>query len=188
MSVKVRLFWFGLPLLVFLGLLVIFYNALQNDPRLLPAARLDKPIPAFALPDLLHPDQTITQSDLKGPLLLNVWATWCPACVQEHPFLLTLAGQGVRIVGLNYKDEPEAAAAYLDKHRNPYEQIILDVRGDLGFDLGVYGAPETYLIDAQGLIKYRHVGELNKQVWLKHFWSIWPSSPADAASPTLNAE
>jgi cytochrome c biogenesis protein CcmG/thiol:disulfide interchange protein DsbE len=99
------------------------------------------------------------------PALLNVWATWCFSCRVEHPYLLELAAQGVVIYGLNYKDEPEKAAQWLVDLGNPYTETIVDQRGDFGLDLGVYGAPETYVIDADGIIRHRHVGVVNAQVW-----------------------
>ena len=102
-------------------------------------------------------------------ILLNVWATWCPSCRAEHGYLVDLASQGVAIVGLNYKDERPAALSWLGRLGDPYVFNIFDPKGELGFDLGVYGAPETFLIDSMGLIKVRHVGALTEEVWEKKF-------------------
>jgi len=98
--------------------------------------------------------------------MLNVWATWCPSCRIEHPVLNQLAAEGVIIYGLNYKDTPDDALNYLQTLGNPYKKVISDTRGDLGLDLGVYGAPETYLVDANGIIIYRHVGVVTQENWL----------------------
>ena len=114
--------------------------------------------------------------------LLNVWATWCPACRAEHDYLQQLADSGVAIVGLNYKDEREAALKWLQQLGNPYEFNIYDPKGTLGFDLGVYGAPETYVIDAKGLVRYRHVGEVNERVWQSKFVPLLKALEQEAAA------
>lgn len=149
---------FSLPLIGFAVMVYFFGRAIGSDPSLLPSTRIDQSVPAFQLPVLEDPARTVSASDMRGPLLLNVWATWCPSCIVEHPVLVALAKEGIRMVGLNYKDEPQAARKYLEIHGNPFEVTIADVKGDLGLDLGVYGAPESYLIDAEGKIRYRHVG------------------------------
>ena len=160
-----KLFLF-LPLAVFIGLGLFLYKGLYLDPRELPSALIDKPMPAFELPSLTEPEKSLTQLDLKGDVaLVNVWATWCPTCKEEHQFLNQLAGEGVVIYGINYKDEPQKAQQWLVQYLNPYKAIVLDQEGRLGLDLGVYGAPETYVIDAQGTIRYRHVGAVDARVW-----------------------
>ncbi len=133
----------------------------------MPSALLDKPVPEFQLQSLQQPDRTLTRADLLGQkMLLNVWATWCPSCRVEHPWLLELAReQGVRIVGLNYKDERSAALSWLERLDNPYVFNIYDVEGRLGLDLGVYGAPETFVVDSAGIIRFKHVGVINETVW-----------------------
>lgn len=151
-----RVLLFALPLVLFLGLAAVFLSRLGEDPNALPTALAGQPLPAFTLPAL--DGGTLTQDDLRGPLLLNVWGTWCPACYQEHPYLLELAQRGVVIVGLNYKDDPAAARAFLARLGSPYRQVIVDADGRLGLDLGVYGAPETFVIDAQGIIRHRITG------------------------------
>ena len=107
------------------------------------------------------------------PLLLNVWATWCPTCRAEHQFLNALSGQGVRVVGLNYKDDRQKAVNWLDSLGNPYALSLFDGSGMLGLDLGVYGAPETFLIDGQGIIRWRHAGDLNARVWREQLQPLW---------------
>ncbi|MBG6248337.1 MULTISPECIES: DsbE family thiol:disulfide interchange protein [Symbiopectobacterium] len=107
------------------------------------------------------------------PLLLNVWATWCPTCRAEHRFLNMLAAQGVRIVGMNYKDDRVKAVDWLKELGNPYAMSLFDGNGMLGLDLGVYGAPETFLIDGRGIIRYRHAGDLNMQVWQETLKPLW---------------
>lgn len=107
------------------------------------------------------------------PLLLNVWATWCPTCRAEHRFLNMLAAQGVRIVGMNYKDDRVKAVDWLKELGNPYAMSLFDGNGMLGLDLGVYGAPETFLIDGRGIICYRHAGDLNMQVWQETLKPLW---------------
>ena len=96
---------------------------------------------------------------------MSVWASWCPSCKEEHPTLVKLAQQGVPILGLNYKDEPQDAMAYLARYGNPFGLVISDLKGDIGLDLGVYGAPETYLIDAQAQVRYRYVGVFDETIW-----------------------
>ena len=154
-----------LPLVAFLVLVLLLVRGLSLDPTELPSARLGDRVPAFDLP-LLNTAERRSADDWTGqPALLNVWATWCFSCRVEHPYLLELAGQGVVIYGLNYKDEPEKAAQWLVDLGNPYTETIVDQSGDFGLDLGVYGAPETYVIDADGIIRHRHVGVVNAQVW-----------------------
>ena len=156
-----------LPLLVFVVLGALLLNSLGKDPQLLPSAKLGKPLPNFKLPVLGKEGSFISAGQLKGQVfMLNVWATWCPSCRIEHPVLNQLAAEGVIIYGLNYKDTPDDALNYLQTLGNPYKKVISDTRGDLGLDLGVYGAPETYLVDANGIIIYRHVGVVTQENWL----------------------
>lgn len=182
---RTRWLLFSVPLLLFVAMVYFFGRAIGTDPSILPSARLDKPLPAFELPLLENPAQTITEARIKGPLLLNVWATWCPTCIVEHPVLMQLSTSGIRMVGLNYKDEPQAAIRYLEIHGNPFELNIVDLKGDFGLDLGVYGAPESYLIDAEGRIRYRHVGVITLDNWRDLLWPKWqemggamPGTPA----------
>ncbi|AYC32564.1 DsbE family thiol:disulfide interchange protein [Pseudomonas cavernae] len=154
-----------IPLLIFLGVALFLYRGLFLDPAELPSALIGKPVPAFSLP-AVQGEQTLTQADLLGkPALLNVWATWCIACRVEHPMLNKLAEQGVRIHGINYKDDNAAAQKWLQEFHNPYQLNINDAQGSLGLDLGVYGAPETFLIDAKGVIRHKFVGVIDQTVW-----------------------
>ncbi len=163
-------FLLSIPLLGFAALLFFLTKGLGNDPRLLPSALIDRPLPDFSLPDLQAPARALTVADLKGEIaLLNVWATWCPSCYDEHHQLLELAADGVPIFGLNYKDERQAALEWLSRLGNPYQRIVEDAQGQLGLDLGVYGAPETYLLDASGVVRYRHVGVVTGDVWNEQF-------------------
>ena len=178
MPKRLKLF---LPLLVFLLLISVFlYTLLKKDynPRLLPSALIDKPMPAFQLPLLMRPDVAVNEKQITQgkPTLLNIWASWCVSCRVEHPFLDQLAKQGVRIVGVNYKDERSDAEKWLANLGNPYQMIIFDYQGGLGLDLGVYGAPETYLLDGEGIIRYKHVGVVDETVWqstLKALYQQW---------------
>ena len=155
-----------LPLLLFLGIALFLYRGLYLDPQELPSALIGKPFPAFALPSVLEPGKTISQADLLGkPALVNVWATWCPSCRAEHPLLNKLAASGVTIHGINYKDQREPAQKWLRELHNPYQLNIEDGAGTLGLDLGVTGAPETFFIDAKGIIRDKYVGVIDEQVW-----------------------
>ena len=153
-----RVLLFALPLLAFLALAALFLSRLGENSDALPTALAGKPMPAFSLPTL--DGAVASERDLRGPLLLNVWATWCPSCYEEHPYLLELAQQGVAIVGLNYKDDVPAAREFLAGRGSPYRTVLVDADGRLGLDLGVYGAPETFVIDAQGRILHRVTGVL----------------------------
>jgi cytochrome c biogenesis protein CcmG/thiol:disulfide interchange protein DsbE len=155
----------AIPLLLFLGVALFLYRGLYLDPSALPSAVIDKPFPAFSLP-AVQDGRALSRADLLGkPALVNVWGTWCVACRVEHPVLNKLAGQGVVIYGINYKDENAAAQHWLDTFHDPYQLNIADAQGTLGLDLGVYGAPETFLIDARGVIRYKHVGIIDESVW-----------------------
>ena len=170
MSPRLKLLLLSLPLAAFLVLLLLLRQGLDNDPTLLPSALIDQPLPKFSAPALAEPQRTVTPADLQGHIaLLNVWATWCPTCLAEHAALKALADQGVVIYGVNYKDDPDKARQWLQQFGDPYRLTINDEAGQLGIDLGVYGAPETYLLDARGVIRYRHVGALDDQVWREKF-------------------
>ena len=154
-----------LPLAVFLLVAVFLYRGLYLDPAELPSAMIGKPFPAFALANV-QGDRQLTEADLKGkPALVNVWATWCISCKVEHPVLNKLAQQGVVIYGVNYKDVNADALKWLAEFHNPYQMDIRDEQGTLGLDLGVYGAPETFFIDAKGIIRDKYVGVIDETVW-----------------------
>lgn len=156
-----------IPFAIFVILAVVLLKGLERDPNNLPSALIGKQVPDFALPDLFQAEKKVTADIFKGHVsLLNVWATWCPSCRVEHPFLVKLAReQGVRIIGMDYKDDDEEAKRWLEKLGNPYAVSFADKQGHLGVDLGVFGAPETYLIDAEGVIRAKHVGVVDERVW-----------------------
>lgn len=154
-----------LPLAIFLVGAVFLYRGLYLDPSELPSALIGKPVPEFSLP-AVEGGKTLTRADLLGkPALLNVWATWCISCRVEHPVLNKLAQQGVRVYGVNYKDENAAALKWLKEFHNPYQLNIDDKDGSLGLNLGVYGAPETFFIDSKGIIRHKFVGVIDEVVW-----------------------
>ncbi len=158
---RLRLF---IPLLVFIALALLFWRGLSLDPNYMPSALENRPLPAFTAATL--DGASISDTDLRGaPALVNVWATWCPSCAAEHAYLNELARRGVRIYGINYKDDPAAARRWIAEKGNPYVANILDPSGHLGLDLGVTGAPETYLIDAAGVVHLRHQGPVDERVW-----------------------
>jgi cytochrome c biogenesis protein CcmG/thiol:disulfide interchange protein DsbE len=162
---KARAWLWGIPLILFLGFAILLFSRIGEDSTALPSARLGKPLPEFRLPSLID-GRELTAADVRGkPVVLNVWASWCPSCRQEHPALLKLAQAGIPVIGLNYKDAPEDAQAWLARLGNPFQLIISDQQGNLGLDMGVYGAPETYLLDAQGQIRYRYVGVFDEASW-----------------------
>ena len=154
-----------LPLFLFALLAMFLFRGLFLDPTEMPSALIDRPLPTFSLPTL-GGDRQLSRDDVTGEVaLLNVWATWCVSCRVEHPYLKQLADAGIPIYGLNYKDTDSAAQRWLQELGNPYRLNIADREGTLGVDLGVYGAPETYLLDASGVVRYRHVGVVDEQVW-----------------------
>ncbi len=157
---------FFIPLAVFLLLAVFLGIGLTLNPREVPSPLIDKPAPAFSLPQLRDPQVTLTAESLRGKVwLLNVFASWCTPCLEEHPLLVELAAGGaVPIYGLNYKDARDAALKWLGRHGDPYTAVIVDPDGRAGIDYGVYGVPETFVIDRQGVIRFKHVGPLNRKV------------------------
>lgn len=151
-----------LPLILFLGLVGYFAVGLRHDPSVLPSAMIDKPAPDFALGPVLDGVPGLSSQDLKGQVsLVNVFASWCAPCRVEHPLLTRLAReQGIAINAIAYKDKPEATRTFLAQMGNPFSRIGMDQDGRVAIDWGVYGVPETYVIDRQGRIRYRHVGPL----------------------------
>ncbi|MCL7461707.1 DsbE family thiol:disulfide interchange protein [Pseudomonas sp. NW5] len=155
-----------LPLLGFLVLAGLLYKGLFLDPRDIGSTMIGKPLPSFALPSLEDPQRTVRAEDLRGqPALLNVWATWCPTCRDEHEMLNRLAAQGVLVYGVNYKDDSELARRWLAQLGNPYRLNVADPQGSLGINLGVYGAPETFLLDKDGIVRHKYVGAIDERVW-----------------------
>lgn len=159
------------PAIIFLFLVGFLFVGLYKDPSLVPSPLIGKPVPTFAVSTLRDANKTITDKDLQGKIaLINVWATWCPACKQEHATLVQLAKQvEIPIYGLNYKDDRASAIQWLRDYGDPYVLNIFDENGRIGIDFGVYGAPETFLIDAQGVIQHKLVGIMTPQVWQTQF-------------------
>lgn len=155
----------GFVLLVALFGFGIWWNT-RHDPSEVPSPLIDKPAPAFALPKLDDPTQTVSKAALLGkPYLLNVFASWCYACGAEHPVLMAESQQlGVPLIGYDYKDAPDDAKAWLQQHGNPYSVVIADRDGRIAIDFGVYGAPETFLVDGKGVIRYKRIGALTPEV------------------------
>lgn len=155
------------PLAIFVVLGLLLAYGLNLDPRKIPSPLIGKSLPAFSLTTVADPARKVGRDDLLGrAYLLNVWASWCVACRQEHPFLNKLArNKTVPIIGLNYKDKREDALGWLGSLGNPYELSLSDNDGRLGIDLGVYGVPETFVIDKQGVIRYKQIGPITPEVW-----------------------
>lgn len=155
---------FLLPLVAFAVVVAFLGAGLKLNPRELPSPLLGKPAPAFQLP-ALPPAEAFDSAQMQGRVyLLNVWASWCAACLDEHPLMNQLAQAGVPLVGLNYKDNAGDAAAWLRRFGNPYAHIPVDRDGRVGIEFGVYGVPETYLIDARGIVRFKHIGPLTADI------------------------
>ena len=167
-----------LPLAVFGLLAGLLYKGLSIDPTELPAARLGQPFPAFSQTELKSGAAISEQALSPRPALVNVWATWCYSCRVEHPYLLALAERGIPIYGLNYKDDSAKAVQWLEQLGDPYRLNIVDTQGTVGLDLGVYGAPETYVIGEDGRIAHRHVGVLDEAVFRRDFARWFPTQGA----------
>jgi len=155
-----------LPLAAFAILAGFLYAGLSLNPREVPSPLIGKPAPAFALPRLDTPEVTVRREDLLGKTwVLNVWASWCAPCREEHPLVVDLARrQAVPVIGLNYKDRPGDARAWLQRLGDPYAATLIDFDGKVGIDFGVYGVPETFVIDRQGVVRFKHVGPLTPAV------------------------
>lgn len=150
-----------------IGIFFLLYLGLYRDPTLVPSPLIGKKVPRFELPHLIQPNQKITENSLQGKMtLLNVWASWCQGCLEEHAFLLNLAQKKtIRLVSLNYKDKPQNAVEWLKVHGDPYEWIAADLTGRVGIEWGIYGTPESFLINKKGIICYKHIGPLDAIVW-----------------------
>ncbi len=158
---------FAIPLIAFVVLVGFLLVGLNLDPREVPSPLIDKPAPSIQLTQLHAPEKAFSLADMRGRVwLLNVWASWCVSCRDEHPFLLELAKQNVvPIVGLNYKDKRDDAMKWLTQFGNPYQLSVVDADGRTGIDFGVYGVPETFVIDRSGVIRYKQIGPLNAEKW-----------------------
>lgn len=156
---------FTVPLAVFMALAMLLSFGLRNDPGVIPSPLLHKAMPAFTAERLDEPGREISRSDWLGRrALVNVWASWCVGCREEHDLLMDLHEMGVIIYGLNYKDTRSEALAWLEARGDPYQFSVYDGSGRIGIDWGVYGVPETFVIDEQGIILYKHVGVLTLEV------------------------
>jgi cytochrome c biogenesis protein CcmG/thiol:disulfide interchange protein DsbE len=160
--------WRILPIILFTLLAVFLWRGLSLNPHELPSVQLGKALPEFNLPQLQSPETYFNSRQLRNEVILfNVWASWCAACTEEQVFMLQLAREGVPIYGLNYKDKTADARHWLSQWGNPYKAVLQDLDGKVAIDLGVYGAPETFVVDKQGVIRYRHAGVMTQEVWRK---------------------
>jgi cytochrome c biogenesis protein CcmG/thiol:disulfide interchange protein DsbE len=157
---------FILPLMAFLVMVVFLGIGLKLDPHEVPSPLINKPAPAFTLPQLHESQKTFSPADMKGKVwLLNVWASWCVSCRQEHVYLTEFARDGsINLMGLNYKDEPAAAMQWLERLGNPYKISISDIDGMAGLDWGVYGVPETFIIDKKGIVRHKQTGPVDPTI------------------------
>ena len=160
---------FLIPLGIFFVVVIFLGVGLTLKPREVPSPLIGKPAPAFSLPHLQDPGKMFSPNDLKGQVwLLNVWASWCGGCRDEHPLLVQLAESGdVPLYGVDYKDRRHEALGWLEQWGNPYLVTVMDVSGRVGIDYGVYGVPETYLIDKDGIIRFKQIGILDHETWQK---------------------
>jgi cytochrome c biogenesis protein CcmG/thiol:disulfide interchange protein DsbE len=158
-----RVWW---TLGVFVALVLLLAVGLRLNPREVPSPLIGKPAPAFELPLLMDPDKRFSEKTMIGKVwILNVWASWCPPCLVEHPVVTQVARSGMApVVGLNYKDKREDALPWLKRNGDPFQLIAFDANGRIGIDYGVYGVPETYIIDRQGVIRYKHIGPISADV------------------------
>ena len=172
---------FILPIVVFFVLAAVLYEGVRHSPdkSTMASALLGKPSPEFDLPVLGEQGKRLSSRDLAGrPWVLNVWGTWCVECRAEHQTLLKVAAQQrVTLVGLSYKDDDAAAMQWLGELGNPYNVVAVDREGRTAIDFGVYGAPETFFIDAQGRVQYRHVGAMTEEVWKREFLARLAPAP-----------
>lgn len=159
---------FAIPLVIVVALVAVFWRGLFLNPGEVPSPLIGKPVPVFSLPALHDPAQTFSSDDLKGHIsLLNVFGTWCVGCHEEHALLMAWSQSpphGIPIYGLNLRDERDAAIQWLRSDGNPYAKIGFDPGGEVSIDWGIYGAPETFLIDASGRVRLKHIGVMTEQV------------------------
>ena len=160
-----------IPLVLFIALVVFLLVGLRRDPHEVPSPLINKPAPAFMLPQLHEPAKTFSVESMRGKVwVLNFWGTWCVACREEHPMLVEFAKSGaLPIYGADYKDDREAAKQWLNELGNPYTLTAFDVDGRTSIDYGVYGAPESYLIDKNGVIRFKQIGPITEDVWNNKF-------------------
>ncbi len=177
---RVKLF---IPVLVFFALAIMLWRGLYLDPRTLPSVLIDKPLPEFSLPTVESTTTLVSKADLPDePFLLNVWGSYCLPCLQENPILMAAAEKDlVPIVGINYKDKPTLALLWLDDNGSHFVFSVMDENGRLGIDLGVYGAPETFVVDGNGVIRYKHIGVIDYEAWEDEILPAIAAVKAEAA-------
>ncbi len=157
-----------LPVLIFFALAALLVAGLYNAPykEIIPSPLVGKPLPQFSLPVLNQPGRTAASGELAGPYLLNVWGSWCPGCRVEHPLVDRIAKSSlVPVYGFNYKDDPDDAARWLQRYGDPYAFSFTDLPGKVAIDLGVYGAPETFVVDRRGIVRYKQIGPMSETDW-----------------------
>ena len=158
--------WFLIPLIVFVGFIIMLYLRLGQPTDIVTNTALERPVPTFELPLLFDTSRMMTNDNLpEQPFLMNIWGSWCPTCIVEHPFLMQLEERGVNLVGVNYKDDIGDALGYLNRGGDPFSMSIQDLSGQFALDLGLTGAPETFVVDGQGIIRQHIVGEINESNW-----------------------
>tara|TARA_R100001163_G_C5064686_1_gene202367 strand:- start:2356 stop:2889 length:534 start_codon:yes stop_codon:yes gene_type:complete len=165
MNNRVKLF---IPAVFFFLMLGLLLFGLGRNPNQVPSALVNRPLPEFSLPELNNVTTMINSEDLQGNIsIINFWATWCPPCHVEHPYLVEISEreEDLNFIGVNYKDDLDEARLFLEEKGTPFRQVIVDLDGSLGIDFGVAGAPETFIVDSFGMIRYRHVGVINHQIW-----------------------
>lgn len=179
-----KILWLTIFVLIFVTLTYIFTHGLKRDQQQMPSALLNKPLPNFSLSDLYNEDKIYQQKDLIGEVfLINVFASWCPPCAKEHDVIIELSKQGYKFIGLNYQDNRSYAQIWIDERGNPYQKILFDPEGDVGMDWGVIGVPETFIVDAKGIVRYRHIGMLTMDIWNERFLPMMQTLLPNATSP-----
>ena len=171
-----------LPLLAFIAMaLLLFVGVRMNsgkDNSAIPSPLIGKSAPALQLPELTLTESRLTVADLKGrAYVLNVWGSWCVSCRVEHPVITELAKSGVAVVGYNYKDSPEDAARWLAQYGNPFALVVQDRDGQAALDWGIYGAPETFVIDAAGIVRFKHIGPLTPEIVREEILPVLQEAP-----------
>jgi cytochrome c biogenesis protein CcmG/thiol:disulfide interchange protein DsbE len=176
------------PLVIFLGIGLLFFRGLSLNPNYVPSALVGKPVPTFSLPSVTDPDDTVSTATLAGRVsLVNVWGTWCVECRHEHAFLVELARAGLPIYGLNVKDDRAAAIDWLARLGNPYVSSGFDPDGKAAIDWGVTGAPETFLVGSDGTILHKHISPLTPRIWQRDFLPLLREHCESADCPFLTA-
>ena len=166
MNKKQLKLWFLIPLIVFIGLIIMLYLRLGKPTDIVTNTALERPVPAFELPLLSDTSRIMTNENLPDkPFLMIIWGSWCPTCIIEHPFLMQLEERGVNLVGVNYKDDIGDALGYLNRGGDPFSMSIQDLSGQFALDLGLTGAPETFVVDGNGIIRQHIIGEINESNW-----------------------